>query len=78
MSEDKTARAPRPMSTARALRELEASAVEHATARARVAVVEATRDRRIRRAVGLGLDKATVARAANLTRQRVGQIVGEL
>ncbi len=69
--------APRPISKARALREVEASAAERAQLMAQLTRLEATRDRRIVRACGLGLDKATVARVANLSRQRVGQIVGE-
>ncbi len=67
--------AARPISKNRAVTELEASAAEHAALRAQLAKVEATRDRRIVRAVALGLDKAAVARHAGMTRQRVGQIV---
>ena len=69
--------APRPISKARALREVEASTAERAQLVAQLVRLEATRDRRIVRACGLGIDKAAVARVANLSRQRVGQIVGE-
>lgn len=77
MAENTEARTARPISKARALRELEDTSAEHAACKAQLAKLEATRDRRIVRAVSLGIDKAHAARVAGVSRQRVGQIVDE-
>ena len=69
------ARTPRPISKARALRELQETADAHAACKAQLAKLEALRDRRIVRAVAAGVDKASAARVAKMTRQRAGQIV---
>lgn len=60
---------------ARAARELVETSTEHKHTKAHLAKLEATRDRRIVRAVAAGMDKAEAARLAGVSRQRVGQIV---
>jgi hypothetical protein len=58
----------------RALTELAETMEQLAAAQREVARLEKVRDRRVMRAVAVGLDKVTVAPVARLSRQRVGQI----
>lgn len=60
---------------ARAVRELEETTAELEKARAVVARLLATRDRRIVRAVELGVSRPDAARLAKVARQRVWQLV---
>jgi len=58
----------------RAMRELDETMTELEHAKAKVAQLEKTRDRRVMRAVAVGVDKVTVAPVAKLSRQRIGQL----